>query len=257
MYALFVTIYITIRFQTAQRTHMDKMTKFVQLHMNRVHALENEFERDLKALKLEFNTETDMIRAQHGRETKEMKGIINQVEAQEAERIAQAKQEHETEREEIRNKNLEGINELRINLENKIEDLEKQFDDAHQNYVENTDQANKHFKVTRVRTHKHAHNHLPSRVHSMLTGPFSARAPRRYIHVGSVRCLSHQPSILPFNPLHHYHLRARRINTISITPITTTITISIFSASSGTGNSYTIQWHLLTAWKANCCLRRC
>ena len=60
--------------------------------------------------------------------------------------FSEAKQSHETEREEIRNKNLEGINELRINLENKIEDLEKQFDDAHVNYVENTDQANKHFK---------------------------------------------------------------------------------------------------------------
>ncbi len=30
----------------------------------------------------------------------------------------------------IRNKNLEGINELRINLENKIEDLEKMFDEV-------------------------------------------------------------------------------------------------------------------------------
>lgn len=135
------------QFQTAQRTHMDKMNKFIALHQERVSALEHEFERDLKSLKLEFQTENKMIVAQHARETKEMKGIIDQVEAQEAERIAAAKQEHETEREEIRNKNLEGINELRINLENKIEDLEKQFDDAHQNYVENTDQANKHFKV--------------------------------------------------------------------------------------------------------------
>jgi DNA repair exonuclease SbcCD ATPase subunit len=80
------------------------------------------------------------------RETKEMNGIIQAVEQTEAARSADAKQAHETEREEIRNKNLEGINELRINLENKIEDLEKQFDDAHKNYVENTEQANKHFK---------------------------------------------------------------------------------------------------------------
>lgn len=39
-------------------------------------------------------------------------------------------QAHETEREEIRNKNLEDINMLRINLENKIEDLERQFDEV-------------------------------------------------------------------------------------------------------------------------------
>merc|ERR1740130_245784 len=88
----------------------------------------------------------DAIVTQHTRETKEMNGIISAVEETETTRIVDAKQAHETEREEIRNKNLEGINELRINLEQKIEDLEKQFDDAHKNYVENTEQANKHFK---------------------------------------------------------------------------------------------------------------
>lgn len=134
------------QFQTAQRTHMDKMNKFILLHREKTQAIEAEFERDLKALKLEFNSERDAIVAQHLGETKEMNGIIQAVEQTEAARSADAKQAHETEREEIRNKNLEGINELRINLENKIEDLEKQFDDAHKNYVENTEQANKHFK---------------------------------------------------------------------------------------------------------------
>lgn len=134
------------QFQTAQRTHMDKINKFVILHREKIHAIEAEFDRDLKALKLEFNTEREAIIAQHARETKEMKGIISAVEGTEAAKIADAKQAHETEREEIRNKNLEGINELRINLENKIEDLEKQFDDAHTNYVENTENANKTFK---------------------------------------------------------------------------------------------------------------
>lgn len=134
------------QFQTAQRTHMDKMNKFISLHNVKLANLQSEIERDLKALKFEFNTEREAIISQHALETKEMKGIISAVEAQEAERIGEAKQSHETEREEIRNKNLEGINELRINLENKIDDLEKQFDDAHKNYVDNTDTANKHFK---------------------------------------------------------------------------------------------------------------
>lgn len=134
------------QFQTAQRAHLDKMNKFMQLFRSKVESIEGEFERDLKTLKLEFNSEKDAIIAQHQRETKEMKGIISAVENTEAAKIADAKQAHETEREEIRNKNLELINELRINLENKIEELEKHFDDAHKNYVENTEQANKHFK---------------------------------------------------------------------------------------------------------------
>jgi uncharacterized protein YlxW (UPF0749 family) len=52
------------------------------------------------------------------------------VQAEEADRVVKAKQAHENEREMIRNKNLESINELRINLENKIEDLEKTFDEV-------------------------------------------------------------------------------------------------------------------------------
>mmetsp|Transcript_1888 Transcript_1888/g.2482 ORF Transcript_1888/g.2482 Transcript_1888/m.2482 type:complete len:535 (-) Transcript_1888:219-1823(-) len=139
------------QFQTCQRNHMEKMNKFYELYLSKTRRLEDEFERDLKALKLEFNSERDMIMTRHARETKEMKGIIAAVEAQESERITDAKQAHETEREGIRNTNLEGINELRINLENKIEDLEKQFDDAHTNYVENTDGANKAFKDLEAR----------------------------------------------------------------------------------------------------------
>lgn len=97
-------------------------------------------------MKLEFETERQHIISQHTRESKELNGIIAAVEEEEKKKVEDAKQAHETEREEIRNKNLEDINMLRINLENKIEDLERQFDEAHQQYVEQTDQANRHFK---------------------------------------------------------------------------------------------------------------
>lgn len=134
------------QFQTAQRTHMDKLQKFVSLFEKKMAGLDSEFERDLKALKLEFNVEREQILTQNAREVKEMQSIIRAVEDSEQARISATRQDHEMNREHIRNKNLESINELRINLENKIEDLEKQFDEAHQNYAENTDQATKIFK---------------------------------------------------------------------------------------------------------------
>lgn len=134
------------QFQTAQRTHMDRVSILVRLNDRKLSKLEEEFQRDLKTLKFEFLTERSHLQAQHLRETKELQNIITAVEAEENERILESKQNHETEREEIRNKNLEGINELRINLENKIEDLERQFDDAHSSYVDNTSQANENFK---------------------------------------------------------------------------------------------------------------
>ena len=49
-------------------------------------------------------------------------------------------------REEIRNKNLEDIHVLRITLEGKIEELERRFENAHMNYLQNTDKRTQDFK---------------------------------------------------------------------------------------------------------------
>ena len=138
------------QFTTAQRTHMSHLSTLVTLSTRKLTKLEEEFERDLKTLKIEFLTERSHLQAQHAREVRELQNIIQAVETEENERILESKQNHETEREEIRNKNLEGINELRINLENKIEDLERQFDDAHSSYVDNTAQANENFKKLKM-----------------------------------------------------------------------------------------------------------
>ncbi len=43
--------------QVAQRAHMVKTQSFVGLHRSKLRQLESEFERELKALKTEFNTE--------------------------------------------------------------------------------------------------------------------------------------------------------------------------------------------------------
>eukprot|EP01006_Ploeotia_vitrea_P049658 TRINITY_DN67365_c4_g1_i1.p1 TRINITY_DN67365_c4_g1~~TRINITY_DN67365_c4_g1_i1.p1 ORF type:complete len:589 (-),score=374.74 TRINITY_DN67365_c4_g1_i1:475-2016(-) len=139
------------QFQTAQRTHMGRLDKFVQLHNERLSKLEREFERDLAALKREFETERANIVAYYEREMAELRGITQAIEQTERERLEKAKEAHEAEREEIRNKNLEDINVLRIILENRIEELERQFDLAHQNYVDHTDAANRNFKKLQKR----------------------------------------------------------------------------------------------------------
>ena len=75
----------------------------------------------------------------------ELQLLVGAVEADEAERVNEGKQSFETEREEIRNKNLEAINELRITLENRIEELERTFDELHRYYRDMTEHANAHF----------------------------------------------------------------------------------------------------------------
>jgi dynein regulatory complex subunit 2 len=58
----------------------------------------------------------------------------------------QAKHSFEQLREEIRNRNLEDINMLRISLDAQIEDLEQQFEGAHTSYLQATAQRRHDFK---------------------------------------------------------------------------------------------------------------
>ena len=61
-------------------------------------------------------------------------------------RCEQAKHSFEQLREEIRNKNLEEINMLRISLDAQIEELEQHFETAHLNYLQQTAQRTHDFK---------------------------------------------------------------------------------------------------------------
>jgi hypothetical protein len=72
-----------------------------------VRTLLSEFERDLKALKGEFHGERGEITARHDLQFKEMTAIMSAVETMESQSVTLARSIHDTEREEIRNKNLE------------------------------------------------------------------------------------------------------------------------------------------------------
>ena len=109
------------QYQMALRAHLQNIDGLIDLQDARLLALENEFENDLRTLEDEFNAEREEIINQHNREKTELMDIMAAVEADERERESEAKTEHETFREEIRNRNLEDINVLRITLESNIE----------------------------------------------------------------------------------------------------------------------------------------
>lgn len=134
------------QYQMALRSHLQNIDTLIDLQDSRLLALENEFENDLRTLEDEFKAERMEIEKQHGAEKQELLDIMEAVKADEREKETDAKHEHEQMREEIRNKNLEDINVLRITLESHIEDLEKHFEHAHLNYLQNTDQRTQDFK---------------------------------------------------------------------------------------------------------------
>lgn len=105
------------QFQMALRSHLLNVDDLIDLQDDRLLALEKEFEQDLRELEQEFRLEKEKIVSQHTLEKNELLRIMNAVEQQEKEREAETRQEHEQLREEIRNKNLEDINVLRITLD--------------------------------------------------------------------------------------------------------------------------------------------
>jgi len=137
----------------ALRAHFDKVDKLIDLQDNRLLGLESDFETELRVLQAEFNLEKESVAKQHTREKTELLSVMQAVEAQETEREAEDKQEHEQLREEIRNKNLEDINVLRITLDSLIEELEQHFETAHLNYLQNTDQRTADFKFLTAKDH--------------------------------------------------------------------------------------------------------
>ncbi|KAJ8614620.1 hypothetical protein CTAYLR_008994 [Chrysophaeum taylorii] len=134
------------QFQMALRSHLQNMDALIDLQDSRLLVSEQEFEQELRTLEADFKAEKEAITRQHAMETQELNDIMAAVEAEEQEREAEAKQEHEQLREEIRNRNLEEINMLRIHLDTQIEQKETDFDAAHLAYLEQTNQCTLEFK---------------------------------------------------------------------------------------------------------------
>ena len=134
------------QYQMALRSHLQNIDILIDLQDARLLALENNFEADLRTLEDEFNAEREEIEKQHASEKTELLDVMSAVETEERYRETEQRHEHEQTREEIRNRNTEEINALRITLESQIEELERHFESAHLNYLQNTDQRTQDFK---------------------------------------------------------------------------------------------------------------
>ena len=130
----------------AQRVHLLCVERLHGLHRLHLQGVEADFHSQASSLRASFDSQMTQLRVQHAVALRELELVIVACDADELERVNEAKQQFETEREEVRNKNLESINELRIALESRIEELERAFDDHHRFYKETTDSASQHFR---------------------------------------------------------------------------------------------------------------
>ena len=90
--------------------------------------------------------ERSEIVSTHNRQAKDMQDMINAMDQEFGESESDARQDFESQREEIKNKNSEEYNVLKIQLEGTIEELERHFDQAHKVYLDSTEHRTQAFK---------------------------------------------------------------------------------------------------------------
>lgn len=139
------------QYQMALRAHFLIVDRLIDLHNAKLAGIELEFEKDLRELMDEFGSERHELMSSHARHKKEMLDIMATMEAEFNEQESDARQEFESTREEIKNKNSEEYNVLRFTLEGFIEELERHFDAAHANYMATTEQRTQDFKNLTVK----------------------------------------------------------------------------------------------------------
>eukprot|EP00232_Nephroselmis_pyriformis_P026137 CAMPEP_0182864200 /NCGR_PEP_ID=MMETSP0034_2-20130328/7042_1 /TAXON_ID=156128 /ORGANISM="Nephroselmis pyriformis, Strain CCMP717" /LENGTH=528 /DNA_ID=CAMNT_0024996449 /DNA_START=166 /DNA_END=1749 /DNA_ORIENTATION=+ len=134
------------QYQMALRSHLQTLDALIDLQYTRVKRLEEEFNFNLHALEEEFDTERTEIVNWHVKQKKDMQDIMAAMEQEFEQAEAEARQEFESQREEIKNRNSEEYNVLKISLESTIEELERHFESAHQAYLATTDTRTTSFR---------------------------------------------------------------------------------------------------------------
>jgi hypothetical protein len=134
------------QYQMANKAHTINVDALIQLHDNRLYALERNFQQDVKRIQEDFSSEREVLDRKFSNEKKELQIITDAIDAEEADRELDAKHTYDQIIEDIRNRNLEDINVLRISLDAQIEELENHFEIAHLNYLQQTAQRTHDFK---------------------------------------------------------------------------------------------------------------
>ena len=126
------------QFQTALRAHVQNVDHFIELYRSKVRQLELDFEEELHEIEAEFDSERDLIVQKHASNVAELENVIAMIEQAHQDEETDKRQEFESLCEEVKNKNLEDLNVLKLTLEALIEQLEKHFENAHENYLNST-----------------------------------------------------------------------------------------------------------------------
>ncbi|XP_077339449.1 dynein regulatory complex subunit 2 [Lithobates pipiens] len=140
----------------ALRSYLQTIDQLLELQRERLDLLQEEYQQELDTVLQEFDTERKMITEQENKEILYLQNVILAMEQNTLENESEAKQEFQSMRDEIKNKSLEEKHTLRMVLENTIEDLWKQVQQAQKNYQNATEDHKIAFATLKAKDEKSA-----------------------------------------------------------------------------------------------------
>eukprot|EP01029_Cantina_marsupialis_P001879 TRINITY_DN116_c4_g1_i1.p1 TRINITY_DN116_c4_g1~~TRINITY_DN116_c4_g1_i1.p1 ORF type:complete len:503 (-),score=175.67 TRINITY_DN116_c4_g1_i1:227-1735(-) len=134
------------QYRAALRAHLGHIDNLLAVQDERLLELESSFLQEVETMMREHEEEMEEIRTNHQDEVQYQQDIIKTLKEKFEEQMNETRQEFEQLREEVKNRDLEDVNVLRITLDAQIEELERHFETGHLNYLQNTDQRTQDFK---------------------------------------------------------------------------------------------------------------
>ncbi|XP_030051113.1 dynein regulatory complex subunit 2 isoform X1 [Microcaecilia unicolor] len=138
------------------RSHLHNVDQLIHLQRQRLEHLKQEYDAEVETLTEEFESERKVIINQSITESNYLQNVLLAMEQNYTENEFEARQEFESLKDDIKNKNLEEKHALRIQLEGLVEDLWKQFQHALKNYNDSTEDRKIAFEALKLRDEKSA-----------------------------------------------------------------------------------------------------
>nr|XP_046198294.1 dynein regulatory complex subunit 2 [Oncorhynchus gorbuscha]XP_046198295.1 dynein regulatory complex subunit 2 [Oncorhynchus gorbuscha]XP_046198296.1 dynein regulatory complex subunit 2 [Oncorhynchus gorbuscha]XP_046198298.1 dynein regulatory complex subunit 2 [Oncorhynchus gorbuscha]XP_046198299.1 dynein regulatory complex subunit 2 [Oncorhynchus gorbuscha] len=144
--------------QSAQalRSHLECVDCLLALQKGRLASLEQQWNSGLEGLSYEFNSEREQILSQHQQECAYLEDVTFAMEQFYMEVDGEARQDYQSTRDDIKNRNIEEKHALRIQLEGTVEGLWRQFQQALRSYNEATEDRHIAFESLRTRDQRSA-----------------------------------------------------------------------------------------------------
>jgi len=142
------------QYDVAARTHFHNVDNLIDHHKRRLNSLYEDYDTELQNIHYEFSSERDLIMSMQRDEVKKLQDIMFAMDQNNLEKETDAKQEFQSLRDDIKNKNLEEKHALRIQLESAVENLWKQFQAALKNYNETTEERKAAFETLKAKDEK-------------------------------------------------------------------------------------------------------